>query len=303
MLKIDEKDRKLILELEKNSRESVSRIAKDIGVSKEVANYRLKRLIDSGLIKGFQILIDHFSLGYQYYRLLINLSNFKKDTRESIIRYLRDHKIEHRIFLQSTWDLEITIPTKDPQELYKIYDEFIDKYSLYINRKDFAMIKRVSHFNHCHLHNHHGMSTIEGTSKIAIDETDSKIIDILKQDPRIETAKISKALGISGSTIAYKIKNLMQKNIIKGFKPILDTSLLDFNKYKVIIRLSQPAKRRHLSSYLSQIPNVIKVMELIGIDDIEVEVDFKHPVELDKFLENIRVDLDYVIDFEVIMCL
>jgi Lrp/AsnC family transcriptional regulator, leucine-responsive regulatory protein len=303
MLKIDEKDRKLILELEKNSRESISTLAKNIGVSKEVANYRLKRLTDTGMIKGFRILIDHFSLGYHYYRLLINLSNFKKDTREAIIKYLKENKIEHRIFLQSTWDLEITVPTKDPQEFYSIYDEFISKYSIYINRKDFAMIKRISHFNHCHLHNHHGISTIEGTSKITIDETDAKIIDVLNQNPRIETVKISKALGISVSSTAYKIKNLIQKNIIKGFKPILDTSILGYNKYKVIIRLSQPAKTKHLCAYLSQIPNVINVMELIGRDDVDVEVDFKNSLDLDGFLERIRVDLDYVIDFEVIMCI
>ena len=45
-LKLSIKDLKLLSELEKDSRTSLSGIAKKIGVSKEVVNYRFKRLKD-----------------------------------------------------------------------------------------------------------------------------------------------------------------------------------------------------------------------------------------------------------------
>ena len=41
---VDEKDRKLLLELDNNARQTDSKIAKRIGVSKQVVNYRIQKL-------------------------------------------------------------------------------------------------------------------------------------------------------------------------------------------------------------------------------------------------------------------
>ena len=45
MTQLDLKDKKILLELELNSRQSFSSIAKKVGLSKEVVNYRVNKLI------------------------------------------------------------------------------------------------------------------------------------------------------------------------------------------------------------------------------------------------------------------
>jgi len=51
MVKIDLKDRKILYQLDLNSRQSLTQIGKNVGLKKDVVSYRIKRLQDEGVIK------------------------------------------------------------------------------------------------------------------------------------------------------------------------------------------------------------------------------------------------------------
>ena len=55
-MKLDEKDRKILVELDKDARQSDSEIAKKVRISKQVANYRIQNLIKRDI---FNQIIDH----------------------------------------------------------------------------------------------------------------------------------------------------------------------------------------------------------------------------------------------------
>ncbi|MEM7819346.1 MAG: Lrp/AsnC family transcriptional regulator [Candidatus Aenigmatarchaeota archaeon] len=300
--KLDIKDLKLIYELEKNSRESISHIARAILVSKEVANYRLKRLIDSGFIKGFFSIIDYFSLGYESYKLLVNLYNLGLNDRKRIVDDLKKIKgVDIQTFVQSRWDIEIVVWARKSRDFYEFYDNFIEKNSKYIHNKDFSIITKIYFLGHKYLHRMHKAIVIGDHKTYEIDETDYKILDVIIENARIEITELSKILGIPSTTLNYRLRNLIAKGIIKGFIPNLNTSLLGYEKYKILITLNNPLKKKIIIQYLSQNPNVTKIYEIIGDSDLEFEVDFKSNIELDKFLEKLRVEIPYIKDFEIIM--
>ena len=58
--------------------------------------------------------------------------------------------------------------------------------------------------------------------KISLDEIDNQILEILKQDHRTPHTEIAAALKISRNTVNNKINNLIDKNIIRNHKIILD---------------------------------------------------------------------------------
>ena len=60
MATIDLKDRKLIYELQQDSRQSFKSIGKKIGMSSELVKYRIKRLIDNKIIQNYTILINWY---------------------------------------------------------------------------------------------------------------------------------------------------------------------------------------------------------------------------------------------------
>ncbi len=65
MIKIDLKDRKILYQLDLNSRQSLTQIGKNVGLKKDVVSYRIKRLQDEGVIKD---------LLYSCYRIHLQFS-------------------------------------------------------------------------------------------------------------------------------------------------------------------------------------------------------------------------------------
>ena len=52
-IRLSMKDRRIIQELNDNSRQSFSDIGRKVGLPKNVVNYRIRRLIDKGIITLF----------------------------------------------------------------------------------------------------------------------------------------------------------------------------------------------------------------------------------------------------------
>ena len=82
MIKMDEKDKKILAELDKNSRIPINQLAKHVGVSKEVANYRLKRLVKDKVVFDFYAQLDFQQLGFSRYGCLIQLKNVNNKLEE-----------------------------------------------------------------------------------------------------------------------------------------------------------------------------------------------------------------------------
>ncbi|MFP3232124.1 MAG: Lrp/AsnC family transcriptional regulator [Sulfolobaceae archaeon] len=63
-VEMDTVDRKLLIELLKDSRVSLRKLAEEMNVSPATLHNRLFRLVQEGVIKGFTALIDYSKLGY-----------------------------------------------------------------------------------------------------------------------------------------------------------------------------------------------------------------------------------------------
>ena len=61
-IKLDIKDKKILYELDMDARQSISSIAKRVGLSKEVVNYRIRRMEKEGLIDGYYAIIEYSKL-------------------------------------------------------------------------------------------------------------------------------------------------------------------------------------------------------------------------------------------------
>jgi Lrp/AsnC family transcriptional regulator, regulator for asnA, asnC and gidA len=61
---LDDKDRRILNLLQENSRTSYMHIANDLGVSEATVRYRVKNLVDSGVISKFTVLLNPKKIGY-----------------------------------------------------------------------------------------------------------------------------------------------------------------------------------------------------------------------------------------------
>ena len=68
-VKIDEKDRKILTLLSENSRIPLTKLTKTVKLSRDAVDYRIKRLMDKGVIVRFFPLIDFKKFGYTLYHV------------------------------------------------------------------------------------------------------------------------------------------------------------------------------------------------------------------------------------------
>ncbi len=61
---LDETDRGIIEVLEKDARTSLRRIAEEVGVSLGTVSNRVHKLEDSGIIKGYRVILDSDNVGW-----------------------------------------------------------------------------------------------------------------------------------------------------------------------------------------------------------------------------------------------
>ena len=74
MVNIDLKDRKILYELDFDSRQSYRSIGKKVGLSKDIVASRVKKLEEDGIIKKYYTVIDYSKLGYEYFKVDLKLA-------------------------------------------------------------------------------------------------------------------------------------------------------------------------------------------------------------------------------------
>jgi Lrp/AsnC family leucine-responsive transcriptional regulator len=85
VIQLDDKDRKILNLLQENSRTSYLHIANELGVSEATVRYRVKNLIDNGVINKFTVLLDSKKIGYPTTGILmvkIAPDNFEKTSEQ-----------------------------------------------------------------------------------------------------------------------------------------------------------------------------------------------------------------------------
>jgi DNA-binding Lrp family transcriptional regulator len=77
-------------------------------------------------------------------------------------------------------------------------------------------------------------------SSSRMDQLDREILRQLVKDSRKPTSEISRILDKPNSTIDFRIKKMMEKNIIKGFTVITDQTTLSKSFAQIIVEVEKP---------------------------------------------------------------
>ena len=95
---IDNDEKEIIRELQKNSKESIDKIAKKCGFSRQKVWRIIKRLENNKTIWGYHAAVDNNKVGLQRYFVLIKRTNkpFSKEHIDSIIKQELKSKIVER---------------------------------------------------------------------------------------------------------------------------------------------------------------------------------------------------------------
>ncbi|MEW6329609.1 MAG: Lrp/AsnC family transcriptional regulator, partial [Candidatus Micrarchaeota archaeon] len=149
---LDLKDRKILYELDLDSRQSFSRLGKKVRLSKEVVNYRVKRLMELGVIRQFHTVINVGKLGYTSFRLFLRLGGATPEKERGIIEYLLKQKIViWLVSVEGNWDLVMWCCARDVGELGEFWRELFARYGQFIEDNWLSVWSKVWYFRRAYL--------------------------------------------------------------------------------------------------------------------------------------------------------
>lgn len=295
---LDLKDRKILYELDLDARRTDSQIAKKVGLSRDSTRYRINRLVKQGYINYFMTLLNTMKLGYDWYRTFFKFQNLTIKKEEEIIEWFKK-RASWITKVEGNWDFNTGVFCKNVYEYRDLINEFLLKYSKYVERYEVSIVTREWSYHRDYLLDRKqkttqpdlmGFNKKEDYKVEKIDEIDYNILKVLLKNARMNIIDIAKKTKTTEMVVKYRIKKLIEKGVIIGFRPFLNINKLGYEYFKVHIKLQNltSEKKNKIISYINKHPNTIHMTELVGGADIETEFQVKNNEEFYKYLKEMR---------------
>jgi Lrp/AsnC family transcriptional regulator, leucine-responsive regulatory protein len=279
MANIDLKDRRILHELDRNSRQSYSQIGKKVGLHKNVVNYRVKRMQEKGIISDFYTVIDTFKLGYNSLRFYITYQNITPSIRDEIINHFVENKYTWWVgSFEGDYDLAVVVWIKDIHDFFSFWETTLNKYQKYFKKQMFSLYCQLRLFRHtflleseCKKSDREKFEITGGGKKVKTDEIDFKILSLISKDSRHPTVKIAETIGVSVDTVIQRMKNLEKMDVIQGYRVNIDYEKLGYHLFKVNINLNNYSDRGKIINYIKYNSHLIMIDKAIGYYDLELD--------------------------------
>ena len=134
MDKIDLKDRKILYELDKNARQTLSQIRKNVRLPKSVVAYRIKKLEETDIIKNFYTVINFYKLGYTNLAIYVNYQYYTPAIEKEIINHFVNSEYSWWVAnIQGKYDLVVLFLIKDLNDFFSFWKKTLDEYKFYFH--------------------------------------------------------------------------------------------------------------------------------------------------------------------------
>ncbi|MCK5031014.1 MAG: AsnC family transcriptional regulator, partial [Thermoplasmatales archaeon] len=207
MAKIDLKDRKILYELDYDSRQSLSQIGKKVGLHKNVVIYRIKRLVEKGIIMDFYTVIDSFKLGYNSVRFYLDYRHITPEIRKEIVDYFVKNRHTWWVgSFEGSYDLAVLMWVKELHDFYVFWEETLKRYRHYFQNMEFSNYAQLRLYRSSFLLDGYdkldreAFEIVGGGKKAETDDLDFQILTLLASNARIPTIEIAKKLNSTVDT-------------------------------------------------------------------------------------------------------
>lgn len=301
--KIDKLDKKIIYLLDLNSRQSNLQIAKKLRTSREVVDYRIKRLIKNNVIRKFFTHIRAEKLGFTIYKIYFKIKGLGKEQEEELKNYFIGHSNVYRVVTcDGIYDLIVSITAKDVYQLYAMLQKCFQKYDTNFLSKDVTISTAIYHSRKEYIVGHEKdelLSLFKGGEKgaLVLDYKDTEILKTLANNARTSVIEMAQRLGITSGAVIYRMKNLSKKEIISAYRCSINLEKIGYISCKVFLSLNMDnlKKLRELHQFCLQHPNIIIMIYCIGHWDFEIEFEIENTLAFHNLLKEIKIRFSDII--------
>ncbi len=302
MSPLDLIDKKIITALNQNVRATYTQIAKLCRSSKEVVSYRINRLEQEGIIKEY---VTIFGFPYWSNKILVQLEQMSPEQEQIILHYLSHHpNINWVTPCSGNWDLVFAIVAKDPLHFDQLLRTILQNLGPHLQDYKVSTSVGSKTFGHTYILGTTKEDTaarIKAHTPYEFDEKDKLIAKSIHRNARKSLTSIAAETSIPIDTVKYHLKRMIESNVIRRFRLIIEPSKLGYNRCEVFIRCVNLTDQivKKFQEYGKQKPYIEYFSKSVGSWDIEYTIHFKTNEELRSIILDIKQEFGkYIKNFE-----
>jgi DNA-binding Lrp family transcriptional regulator len=302
--KLDQKDRKILYELDVDSRQPNSELARKAGISKQVAGFRIKRLMKERLVSSFFTVIDISRLGFTIHKNFLRLQNLNREKESELIAFLKGNP--NVVWLASCdgkYDLAFGTWARDMEYLDRTLMELNRRFGEFVSERQIATIIRGEYFFRDYLISKKEPSASRKSffgavpMRAGLDRDDWKILLELGRDARAGIASIAGKAGMSADAVSRRIRKLEKSGVIRHYNIVPNESAYPFLHYKILIGLRNVSEERELAlaEYCRINPNIVYIVKALGPWEFEIDMEVESAEQLRSIMMDIKTRFQDII--------
>lgn len=282
MLELDVIDKKILFELDRDSRQPISQLSKKIRLGRDRIIYRMDRLRERGIILKCCALIDPYKLGFSFSKTYLKLSA-NREKRRSLERFLENHERTYWLAeCDGAWDLIWCTLSTDSIDFRGIQSSVFAKFHDIILSFDISVNTQVNVFyKNFLLGKGNGGRVLGGQlGRKELSPLDVRLLWHLGMDSRCDLSYLARELDCSPLTVRKHLEDLEHDGIISGYRVDIDLSKIGmtFFKAQIFTKSFRKDEELQLEGYCDRHPHITHYIRQLGSCIVELEVDaFDYP--------------------------
>ncbi|OGJ21268.1 hypothetical protein A3K73_05430 [Candidatus Pacearchaeota archaeon RBG_13_36_9] len=303
MRQLDLTDKKILHELDFNSRQPVSVIAKKLKLSRDIVAYRINKFLKDKLLLKTYTIIDISKLGYSASKNFLRFQNITEAKEKEFLNFIKKNEnIIYSASYDGKFDVVVSIWSKNIEQLASYIGELEKKFGGFIAERQLATIIKGEYCVRDYLVDKKSCTKRQSffgsvPEKVKIDETDKKILVKLGISSQASSVEIASSLNISADAVSKRIKKLEKQGIIQNYNIVPNEPFYPYIHHKILITLQDltEQKERQLEDFCRQNKNIWYFCKALGEWNFEIDMDTQTREEFRNFLRQFKLEFSGII--------
>jgi DNA-binding Lrp family transcriptional regulator len=125
-----------------------------------------------------------------------------------------------------------------------------------------------------------------------IDRLDSRLLQLLTDEPRMSVLEISRRLNVARGTVQARLDKLLARGVIASLAPSLDPGALGFGVTAFATLEIRQGRGDDVLEHLERIPEVLEVHKITGPGDLLCRIVARDNGDLQRVIDEVVRDQD-----------
>ena len=307
----DTKDKRILAALDKDATLPLRALAKQTGLSSQVALYRLNRLIEQKTIYGFFGMPDLGKLGYSLFRMHIRLKDAQEPTINNFSKYLFEEYPTYWIGLVlGPFDMVVDIFAKTPDEFEGYVNKILASHKTLIASYEILIMLELNIYSYGYFLNpvfERNKTTLyrQITNPTKLDKIDVKILHAISKNARITNQQLGESCDLTRNAAKSHLLALRKEKILEGKIAMVDFRQFNRVSYKIFVRYDTTwaQEEQKLIAFLDSTPGIISIAKYLGAWNLDIEIQVPNAKELQKFIISLRTKFHILGEYSIVQLL